>query len=85
MAHLGVTKTHSRPHVSNDNPISESQFKTLKCRPDFPERFGCLADVRTWDHAFFASWMFGPQGTIHRVCLTATGAALGRPRERSTR
>jgi putative transposase len=50
---LGVTKTHSRPHVSNDNPYSEAQFKTLKYRPDFPDRFGALADVRTWAHAFF--------------------------------
>jgi putative transposase len=39
LADLGVTKTHSRPHVSNDNPYSESQFKTLKYRPDFPDRF----------------------------------------------
>jgi putative transposase len=54
LADLGVTKTHSRPQVSNDNPFSESQFKTLKYRPDFPERFGCLADVRTWGQAFFA-------------------------------
>jgi putative transposase len=53
LADLGVTKTHSRPQVSNDNPFSESQFKTLKYRPDFPQRFGCLADVRTWGHAFF--------------------------------
>ena len=37
---LGVTKTHSRPHTSDDNPFSESQFKTLKYRPDFPDRFG---------------------------------------------
>ena len=40
LADLGVTKSHSRPHVSNDNPFSEAQFKTLKYRPDFPERFG---------------------------------------------
>ncbi len=40
MADLGVTKTHSRPHVSDDNPYSESHFKTMKYRPDFPERFG---------------------------------------------
>jgi putative transposase len=39
LASLGVVKSHSRPHVSNDNPFSESQFKTLKYRPDFPERF----------------------------------------------
>ena len=40
MADLGVTKSHSRPHVSDDNPFSESQFKTLKYRPEFPARFG---------------------------------------------
>ena len=39
---LGIEKTHSRPHVSNDNPYSEAQFKTLKFRPDFPELFGSL-------------------------------------------
>lgn len=50
---LGVTKTHSRPHVSNDNPFSESQFKTMKYRPDFPERFGSLQDVRSWGNDFF--------------------------------
>ena len=44
MADLGVTKTHSRPHVSDDNPYSESQFKTLKYRPEFPERFGSIED-----------------------------------------
>jgi putative transposase len=53
MADLGVTKTHSRPHVSNDNPFSEAQFKTLKYRPDYPDRFGCQADARTWAAAFF--------------------------------
>jgi len=53
MADLGVTKTHSRPHVSNDNPFSESQFRTLKYRPDYPERFGCQQDARTWARAFF--------------------------------
>ena len=53
MADLGVTKTHSRPHVSNDNPFSESGFKTLKYCPDFPERFGCLPDTRTWAAEFF--------------------------------
>lgn len=50
---LGVTKTHSRPHVSNDNPYSEAQFKTLKYRPDFPDRFGSQPDVRLWGQAFF--------------------------------
>ncbi len=50
---LGVTKTHSRPHVSNDNPFSEAGFKTLKYRPDFPERFGSLQDARTFCARFF--------------------------------
>ena len=48
LADLGVTKTHSRPHVSNDNPFSEAGFKTLKYRPDFPERFGCIEDARAY-------------------------------------
>jgi putative transposase len=43
---LGITKSHSRPHVSNDNPYSESQFKTLKYRPELPDRFGSLPDAR---------------------------------------
>jgi putative transposase len=53
LADLGITKTHSRPHVSDDNPFSESQFKTLKYRPDFPERFGCLEDARAFCRHFF--------------------------------
>jgi putative transposase len=44
LADLGITKTHSRPHVSNDNPFSEAQFKTLKYRPAFPERFGAIQE-----------------------------------------
>ena len=53
LADLGVTKTHSRPHVSNDNPFSEAQFKTLKYWPAFPERFGSLEDGRAFCHQFF--------------------------------
>lgn len=53
MADLGVTKTHSRPYVSNDNPFSESQFKTLKYRPDFPQCFGSLEDSRNFCRPFF--------------------------------
>ena len=53
MADLGVTKTHSRPHVSDDNPYSESQFKTLKYRPEFPERFGSIEDSRAFGQTFF--------------------------------
>lgn len=54
LADLGVTKTHSRPHVSNDNPYSEAQFKTLKYRPDYPARFGSQQDARAWASMFFA-------------------------------
>jgi putative transposase len=53
MADLGVTKTHSRPHVSDDNPYSESQFKTLKYRPEFPDRFGSIEDARAFCQQFF--------------------------------
>lgn len=55
LAGLGVTKTHSRPHVSNDNPYSEAQFKTLKYRPDYPERFGSLEHARGF-HVDFFHW-----------------------------
>jgi putative transposase len=53
LADLGVTKTHGRPHVSNDNPFSEAQFKTLKYRPAFPVRFGSIQDARAHCHVFF--------------------------------
>jgi putative transposase len=53
LADLGVTKTHARPHVSNDNPFSEAQFKTLKYRPAFPARFGAIQDARAHCHVFF--------------------------------
>jgi putative transposase len=55
LADLGVTKTHARPHVSNDNPFSEAHFKTLKYRPAFPTRFGSIQDAREYCHGFF-SW-----------------------------
>lgn len=50
---LEVARTHSRPHVSDDNPYSESQFKTLKYRPEFPGRFGSLEDARAHCRRFF--------------------------------
>ena len=50
---LEVTKSHSRPYVSDDNPFSEAQFKTFKYRPDFPARFGCIKDARAHCQAFF--------------------------------
>ena len=53
LADLGITKTHSRPHVSNDNPFSEAQFKTMKYMPTFPDRFGSLQDARAFGATFF--------------------------------
>jgi putative transposase len=53
LADLGITKSHNRPHVSNDNPYSESQFKTLKYHPAFPKRFGCFEDARAFCQKFF--------------------------------
>jgi len=55
LADLGVTKSHSRPHCSNDNPYSEAHFKTLKYRPEFPDRFGSAEDARAFCQRFF-SW-----------------------------
>jgi len=55
LSDLGVTKSHSRPHVSNDNPYSEAQFKTLKYCPQFPGRFGSIQDARSFCQQFF-SW-----------------------------
>ena len=53
LADLGVTKTHSRPHIADDNPYSESQFRTMKYRPEFPDRFGCIQDSRAFSQRFF--------------------------------
>jgi len=54
LADLGILRSHSRPKVSNDNPFSEAQFKTMKYAPDFPETFGSFADARAHCEAFFA-------------------------------
>ncbi len=72
LADLSITKTHSRPHVSNDNPFSEAQFKTLKYRPEFPERFGSLEDSRAFCRPFFR-WY----NTEHRH----SGIAFMRPED----
>jgi putative transposase len=53
MADLGVTRSYSRPHTSNDNPYSESHFRTAKYRPDFPDRFGSYEDAHAWCRRFF--------------------------------
>jgi len=61
LSDLGVTKTHSRPYTSTDNPYSEAQFKTLKYRPEFPRRFGSIEDARVFCREFF-TWY----NTVHR-------------------
>jgi transposase len=61
LSDLGVEKSHSRPYVSDDNPFSEAQFKTLKYHPTYPDRFqaqcarlgGCIQDARAWARPFF--------------------------------
>ena len=77
LADLGVTKSHSRPHTSNDNPFSEAQFKTLKYRPDYPERFGSSADARVWTHSFF-DWYNNEHYHSALGLLTPTTVHYGR-------
>ena len=55
---LGVAKSHSRPYVSNDNPFSEAQFKTMKYQPDYPDRFDSPDHARGWGRSFFAWYNF---------------------------
>jgi len=81
MAELGVTKTHSRPYVSNDNPYSESQFKTMKYRPNFPERFGCFQDARGFCGEFFP-WYNNEHHHSGLGFLTALEVHLGRAQQR---
>ena len=77
LADLGVTKTHSRPHVSNDNPYSESQFKTMKYRPDFPERFGSMQDARAHALPFFV-WYNDEHHHTGLALLTPADVHFGR-------
>ena len=81
LADLGITKTHSRPHVSNDNPYSEAQFKTLKYRPDFPERFGCIEDTRNF-HGDFFRWYNNEHHHTGLGLLTPADVYFGRAEER---
>ena len=77
LADLGITKTHSRPHVSNDNPHSESQFKTLKYRPDFPDRFGSLPHARGFSGDLF-TWYNTEHHHSALAWLTPADVHLGR-------
>ncbi len=80
LADLGITKSHSRPHTSNDNPYSEAGFKTLKYRPGFPDRFGSIEDARAFCQGFVA-WY----NTAHRhsgiAMLTPADVHYGRAGE----
>lgn len=77
---LDVAKTHSRPHVSNDNPYSEAQFKTLKYRPEFPERFGSEEDARQFFRGF-AHW-YNNEHRHSGICmLTPATVHVGRAEE----
>jgi len=74
LADLGVTKTHSRPHVSDDNPYSESQFRTMKYRPEFPDRFGCLQDSRAFLSEFFSVVQRRAPSLRHRLVDASDGS-----------
>jgi len=94
LADLGVVKTHSRPHVSNANPFSEAQFRTLKYCPQFPERLGSIEDGRAFGQAFFPWYNqahrhsglgFLTPAVVH-VAQAATwiGSPFGRPHQPSS-
>ena len=80
MATLGVTKSHSRPHVSNDNPYSEAHFKTLKYRPDFPDRFGSQQHAVGF-HRDFIRWYNDEHRHSGIGLLTPASVHFGRARE----
>jgi putative transposase len=76
-ADLDIAKSHSRPRVSNDNPFSESQFKTLKYRPNFPDRFGSAQHARAWARDFF-HWYNDEHHHSRLGLLTPADIHLGR-------
>lgn len=80
LSDLGVTKSHSRPYVSDDNPFSESNFKTLKYRPDFPERFGAIEDARSFCRDFFP-WYNDEHRHSGIAMLTPSGLHYGHGRD----
>jgi putative transposase len=78
---LQITRSHSRPHVSNDNPFSEAQFKTMKYGPNYPERFASIEDARIWCEAFF-HWYNEQHHHIGIGLLTPLDVYSGRGDER---
>lgn len=81
LSDLGVTKTHSRPHVSNDNPFSEAQFRTLKYRPDFPQRFPAIEEARSHCVDFF-DWYNNDHHHAGLAMLTPADVHYGRIEQR---
>ena len=77
---LGITKTHSRPHVSNDNPFSEAGFKTMKYRPEFPERFGPIEHARNFCRDYFP-WYNDEHHHSRIAMLTPSDLHYGRGEE----
>ncbi len=80
LADLGVTQSHSRPHVSDDNPFSEAQFKTLKYRPDFPDRFASIETARRHCQDFFTWYNDEHRHTglgLHTATDVHHGLAMG--------
>lgn len=81
MSDLGINESHSRPHVSDDNPYSEAQFHTLKYRPGYPDRFGSLSDARSWCEGFFP-WYNNEHHHSALHLLTPADVHYGRAEEK---
>jgi len=80
LADLGVTKSHSRPYTSNDNPFSESLFKTCKYQPQFPERFGSIQDAKVFCRSFF-QWYNGQHHHLGLGLMTPNQVHYGQADE----
>ena len=74
LADLGVIKSHSRPHTSNDNPFSEAHFKTLKYQPQFPRRFGCIQDAKRLGPSAQTSAAASSPGTTRTITMRASAS-----------
>ena len=79
---LGVTRTHSRPHVSNDNPYSEAQYRTLKYLPDFPDHFKSLEHAKQFLHGILLPVQLHSSPFRHRMAYALIGAFRDRRRDR---
>ncbi|GCE00695.1 hypothetical protein [Embleya hyalina] len=76
---LGVARSHSRPRVSNDNPYSEANFRTIQYKGDFPGFFDSLAHAREWIEVFVASCTHTPGSATTRPLLEYSDVSVGRP------